>query len=99
MPEFIEALVTLLPPEAGGRRIPIAPRDGSYRPYARLGDARLRLRFIEGPPAIAPGETARVVLELEKTEAVVAAGDELELLELTDQSIGLATVSRVWLNY
>jgi hypothetical protein len=95
---IIEALVTLLPPEAGGRRIPIAPREGSYRPYARLRDARIRLRFIEGPPAIAPGETARVVLELENAGAMVRAGDEIELLELSEQSVGLATISRVWLD-
>jgi hypothetical protein len=46
---FLEAIVTLLPADAGGRSHPIAPREGNYRPAlrtARNGAATLPIRFI-----------------------------------------------------
>ena len=57
MGDFLEANVLLLPPDAGGRLEPIAPRDGSYRPHV----GSMRVRFIEGPPMIQPGSSGRVV--------------------------------------
>ncbi|HEY3054061.1 MAG TPA: hypothetical protein VGK04_11810, partial [Thermoanaerobaculia bacterium] len=64
MSDFLEAVVTMLPREAGGRSSPVSPRDGSYRPFARFlsGGPLLRVRFIEGPPTLAPGDSGRVVL-------------------------------------
>ncbi len=99
--DFVEAVVTLLPPEAGGRRGSISPRDGSYRPFLRAaaGGPMLRVRFIEGPPALAPGDSDLVVLELETADAAGAAlvsGAELELLEGGSHAVGLVTVSRLW---
>lgn len=78
---FLEALVTLLPTDAGGRALPVALREGSYRPYARLGmgEPLLCLRFIEGPPLIAPGQEAWVVVELE-SDVHLAGGSELDVL-------------------
>jgi translation elongation factor EF-Tu-like GTPase len=94
---FVEARVAFLPTDAGGRARPIAPREGSYRPHARVaGDApMLRIRFIEGPPRIAPGEEARVVVEIEN-DVQLAGGCELDVLE-HDRVVGLMTVTRVWL--
>ena len=89
---FIEAMLLLLPPDVGGRSSAVAPRDGSYRPFARVGDELLRVRLIEGPALLAPGEAARVVFECDE---VVANGAELQLVELGEQVVGFATVLRV----
>jgi translation elongation factor EF-Tu-like GTPase len=93
---FVEALVTLLPTDAGGRARPVAPREGSYRPHARRSadEPLLRIRFIEGPPQIAPGDEARVVVEIEN-DVQLAGGCELDVLE-HDRVVGLMTVTRVW---
>ena len=93
---FIEALVTFIPTDAGGRQQPVAPREGSYRPHARTaaGEPLLRIRFIEGPPLIAPGQEARVVVEVESDE-LLAAGEELDVIEF-ERVVGLMTVTR-WL--
>jgi translation elongation factor EF-Tu-like GTPase len=95
---YLEALVTFLPTDAGGRALPVAPREGSYRPYARLaaGEPLLRIRFIEGPPLIAPGQEARVVVELE-SDVPLTGGSELDVLE-HERIVGLMTVMRVWLS-
>ena len=98
MGDFLEALVTFLPSEAGGRLIPIAPREGSYRPFLRSSAEPIRITFIEGPPSIAPGQGGRVVVELESPLAqnsTLAAGVELDLLE-DDRVVGIFTVARVW---
>ena len=95
--DFIEAVVTLLPREAGGRQNPVSPRDGSYRPFlgSHSGE-RIRVRFIEGPPKLAPGDTGRVVLEIESAKAAtLVSGAELELFETDAPAIGLVTVARV----
>ena len=101
MSDVLEAVVTMLPPEAGGRTNPVSPRDGSYRPFARLrsGGPLLRVRFIEGPPSLAPGDSDRIVLEIESSEFdndLLRRGDELELLEPETSAVGVATVSRLW---
>ncbi|MEK6371352.1 MAG: hypothetical protein AABO58_01525 [Acidobacteriota bacterium] len=95
---FLEALVTFLPTDAGGRELPVAPREGSYRPHARIAadEPLLRIRFIEGPPLIAPGQNARVVVELE-SDVQLAAGCELDVVE-HGRVVGLMTVTRVWLS-
>jgi len=94
--DFLEALVTLLPLEAGGRSNPIRPRDGSYRPYAITADgARMRLRVIEGPPEILPGQDARIVAEVESMQRVVYAGNELALVERDERCVGILTVMRL----
>lgn len=89
----------MLPIDAGGRDGAVAPREGSYRPFARRAgsaDTRmLRIRFIEGPPLLAPGDSASVVIELE-THADFAAGAELEILEHGGRIVGLMSVLRVW---
>jgi hypothetical protein len=94
MGHFLEAIVLLLPPEAGGRLQPIAPREGSYR--ARVGS--LQIRFIEGPPTIEPGQAGRVVAEVESSVADLspfARGSELEIIE-HDCVVGVLTVTRLW---
>lgn len=101
MSDFIEAMVTLLPRDAGGRRHPVSPREGSYRPFARVsaGGPLLRVRFIEGPPTLAPGDSDRVVLELETNlpdDELPVSGAELELFEGEPRSVGLLTVGRLW---
>ena len=55
----------------------------------------LRLRFIEGPPTVAPGDTACVVAEVESLSGV-KAGLELDLIELDPERTGILTVARVW---
>lgn len=95
MPVFVEAMLLLLPADAGGRRTPVAPREGSYRPFARVDGRTLRATLLEGPPRLAPGDEARVVLELDNGLGVVREGDELQLLELADRVVGTLTVLRV----
>src|SRR5207244_11861459 len=91
---FIEALVTFIPTDAGGRQQPVAAREGTYRPHARVaaGEPLLRIRIIEGPPLIAPGQEARVVVEVEG-DGALAAGAELDVLEF-DRMVGVMTVTR-----
>lgn len=92
---FIEAMLLLLPPDAGGRHAPVAPREGSYRPFVRVDDQVLRARLLEGPPLLAPGDEARVVLEIERDDACVDHDSELRLLEHDDAVVGIVTVLRV----
>ena len=101
MSDYIEAIVTLLPAEVGGRNDVVLPRDGSYRPFARFrfGGPLLRVRFIEGPPRLGPGDSGRVVLELETSgidDDLLVSGVELELIERGVVAVGLVTVSRLW---
>ena len=88
MGDFLEAVVLLLPPDAGGRIEPIAPREGTFRPL--IGSARAR--FIEGPPAIEPGCSGLVVIELE-SDCDIVAGAEVPIHE-ENRIIGLLTVTR-----
>lgn len=93
---YLEALVAFLPTEAGGLERPIAPREGTYRPHVRAaaGEPLLRIRFIEGPPLIAPGHEGRVVIELE-TDAPLDAGCELDVIE-EERVIAVLNVTRIW---
>ena len=91
---FIEATLLLLPPDAGGRASAVAPREGSYRPFAWIADRLTRIRLLEGPPRLAPGEEARVVLEVEE-EIDMHRGEELRVVELDDRVVGIATILRV----
>lgn len=96
MANFLEAMLTLLPSDAGGRASHISPREGSYRPYALSADGdRLRIRVIEGPPSIAPGNAGRVVVEVEPpvSHNGIAAGAEYELIE-HERRVGILTVMR-----
>jgi translation elongation factor EF-Tu-like GTPase len=92
---YVEAMLLLLPPEAGGRSAPIAPREGSYRPFARVGDRMSRAHLFEGPALLAPGDGARVMLELEVDAAAIDDGAELQLLEHGGRVVGAVTVLRV----
>jgi len=96
MSYFLEAIALLLPSDAGGRAAAVSPRDGSYRPFALAAESRLRIRMIEGPPLLAPGQSARVVVEVESgaIESLVP-GTELDLVEHDDAPIGILTVLRV----
>lgn len=101
MSDFIEAVVTLIPSEAGGRNDVVLPRHGSYRPFVRfpLGGPLLRVRFIEGPPRLRPGDSGRVVLEIESSvidEDLLVSGAELELVERGACAVGLVTIARLW---
>lgn len=89
--------MTLIPESAGGRTSPVAPRNGTYRPLVRSprGD-QARVRFLEGPPQIAPGDGALVVAELEGSEESILAGEELDLIEPGDRLVGIVTLMRVW---
>lgn len=95
MSTFLEAMLLLLPPDAGGRSAPVAPRDGSYRPFARHGPRVVRARLFEGPPLLGPGEEDRVMLELESDIDSVRRGAELQILESEERIVGVATVLRV----
>jgi hypothetical protein len=92
MVDFLEAVVLLLPTDAGGLANAIAPRDGSYRPT--IGSQPMR--FIEGPPTIEPGQAARVVVEIEEAadRPQFTAGDELEIFE-QERVVGILTVTRL----
>jgi len=96
MSYFLEAIALLLPSDAGGRAAAVSPRDGSYRPFALAAEARLRVRMIEGPARLAPGQSARVVVEVESgaIESLIP-GAELDLVEYDDAPIGILTVLRV----
>jgi hypothetical protein len=96
MSHFLEAIALLLPSDAGGRLAAVSPRDGSYRPFARAAESRLRIRMIEGPALLAPGQSARVVVEVESGEIEsLMPGAELDLLEYDEAPIGILTVLRV----
>lgn len=92
---FVEAMLLLLPPDAGGRSAPVAPREGSYRPFARHGPRVVRARLFEGPPQLGPGEEDRVVMELEAEIDTLRRGTELEILERDERIVGVLTVLRV----
>lgn len=96
MSTFIEARLALLPADAGGRTGSIAPRDGSYRPFVRFdtGVGTARLRVIEGPPLLGPGDDAHVVAEVEDEIEVVVGSDGL-VVELGARVVGLLTVVSV----
>jgi len=99
MSDFVEAIVSLLPADIGGREVPVAPRDGSYRPFARAGSDVLRIRMIEGPPRLDPGDEACVVVEVETSsfdEALLAPGAELDLVEHEGRRVGILSVLRLW---
>ncbi len=94
MGDFLEAVLLLLPTDAGGRLRPIAPREGTYRPIV----GSMLVRFIEGPPSIEPGGGGRVVVEVETPpfdETDLAPGSELEVIE-DERVVGLLTVTRLW---
>jgi hypothetical protein len=55
----------------------------------------VRICFIEGPPLLAPGDSATVVIELE-THTDLIAGAELELIEHNGRVVGLLSVLRLW---
>lgn len=95
MSTFLEAMLLLLPPDAGGRSAPVAPREGSYRPFARHGPRIVRARVFEGPPLLAPGEEDRVMLELESDIDTLRCGEELQILERDERVVGHLTVLRV----
>ena len=96
MTGFLEAIALLLPSDAGGRAAAVSPRDGSYRPFALDAQSRLRIRMIEGPPQLAPGQSARVVVEVESGAIdSLMPGAELDLVELGDAPVGILTVLRV----
>ena len=98
MSDFVEAIVSLLPAEVGGRQVPVEPREGSYRPFACAGSDLLRIRMIEGPPRLVPGDEARVVLELETSpldETLLAPGAELDLVEHGGRRVGIMSVMRL----
>ena len=93
MVDFIEAVVFLLPTDAGGRANPIAPRDGTYQVIV----GTTPMRFIEGPPTIEPGQAGRVVIEIRNKDAdrlQITAGAELEIVE-QERVVGLLTVTRL----
>lgn len=94
MSVYVEAMLLLLPPDAGGRSAPVAPREGSYRPFARVGAQLCRARLFEGPPLLAPGDAARVLIELEEMLAL-GGDDEFQLLEREERVVGIASVLRV----
>ena len=94
MSVFVEAMVLLLPAEAGGRTAPVLPREGSYRPFVRIDGEMGRARFFEGPAVFSPGDAARVMIELE-TSAAPPDGCEFELLEHDQQIVAVANVMRV----
>jgi len=96
--DYLEALMLLLPSEAGGRQSAVEPRQGAYRRVARTANgSTLRVRIIEGPPRIAPGQNARVVAEVESPfdEALLVPGSELDLIE-QERVVGILTVARLW---
>lgn len=95
MSTVLEAMLLLFPPDAGGRSAPVAPREGSYRPFARHGPRVVRARLFEGPPLLGPGEADRVVLELESEIESLGRGTELQILENGERVVGVATVLRV----
>lgn len=89
---FVEAVMLLCPAAAGGRTTAVEPREGSYRPWVRCDGELVRVRVIEGPPRLGPGDAARVVLESEK---LLDVDRDLPLVEL-DHIVGSVTILRVW---
>jgi hypothetical protein len=98
MADYLEAFVTLLPADAGGRGSAIEPRAGTYRACARVAgsEAAMAIRFIEGPPRLMPGQDALVVIEIERAlGSALLAGEEIEIVEEM-RVVGIAYVLRHW---
>ena len=57
---------------------------------------RTRVRFVEGPPQIAPGDAALVVAEIETADNALLAGDEMDLVEPGERVVGIVTLLRLW---
>lgn len=89
---YIEAVMLLCPTEAGGRTTSVEPREGSYRPFVLDAERLVRVRVIEGPPRLHPGDAARVVLE---SESLLGVDADLPLVEI-DRIVGSVTILRVW---
>jgi len=99
MNNYVEALFVLLPEDAGGRAAAVEPRGGGYCPMLRGADgAMLRIRVIEGPPRIAPGQDGHVVAHVETPladDALLAPGSELDVIE-DERVVGILSVARLW---
>lgn len=93
--DFVEAVVTMLPLEVGGRTGPVMPRHGSYQPYVRVGRTLQRVRFIEGPPMLSPGDSGRVVFEVSTHALRESEGTDVDIIELEGHTVGIATILRV----
>jgi hypothetical protein len=95
--QFIEASLALLPTDAGGTRIPIAPRDGNYVAYLTTSThtGRPRVRIIEGPAVLRAGDIAIVMIEALEPGSAVESGDEFNL-EDDESVVGVGTVLRTW---
>ncbi|HEX6161610.1 MAG TPA: hypothetical protein VF111_15645 [Thermoanaerobaculia bacterium] len=93
---YIEAVMLLCPTAAGGRTTAVEPREGSYQPFVRDEERLVRVRVIEGPPRLYPGDAARVVLE---SESLLDVASDLPLIEPGVESVhivGSVTILRVW---
>ena len=79
-------------PELASGRESFSP-DASYYDGPMPAD---RMRFIEGPPNIEPGQAARVVVEIEEPADLLhlTAGTELEIVE-EERVVGILTVTRL----
>jgi hypothetical protein len=95
MMAYAEAMLLLLPAEAGGRIAPVEPREGSYRPFVRSSGEAFHVRIIEGPPLLLPGENARVVVEIDAQLPLLDSASEWCLYERDERVVGALTLLRI----
>ena len=99
MTDWLEVRLQLKPPEQGGRKTPVLPRGGNYKPHFRVsaGSEALGVAFTDGPPeVVADAEvTVTVALIYDVDYASLQPGTAFEVLEGL-RVIGAGHVVRRW---
>ena len=99
MTDWLEVRLQLTPAERGGRKTPVLPRGGHYKPHLRVaaGSELLGVAFTDGPPEVLTGVEATVTVALiyDLDYSALQPGTHFEVLEgLT--VIGAGKVVRRW---
>ena len=99
MTDWLEVRLQLKPPEQGGRKTPVLPRGGYYKPHFRVsaGSKALGVAFTDGPPEVVTGAEATVTVALiyDIDYSALQPGTAFEVLEGL-RVIGAGNVVRRW---
>jgi len=97
--DWLEVRLQLKPPERGGRKTPVLPRGGHYKPHFRVsaGSEALGVAFTDGPPEVVAGAEATVTVALiyDVDYSALQPGAAFEVLEGL-RVIGAGHVVRRW---
>jgi len=97
--DWLEVRLRLKPLEQGGRKTPVLPRGGYYKPHFRVsaGSEALGVAFTDGPPEVVAGAEATVTVALiyDIDYSALQPGTAFEVLEGL-RVIGAGHVVRRW---